>query len=348
MSAEMPKFYVTLSYLYGLFDYLSEKSLNQEQVLYALNMPRDLLDSPDTLLPVDYLDIGCNVATLVSGDPLAGFRAGQRMRPAHLGIVGHMMLCCRSIEELAQLGTRYGRLISNGADFEIRAKDGALSLYITAAQGRTTGHCRTAHDYSIGGWIAMSQWLGGSKLSPRYMKFPGEEVVSYDSIREELGCDIEFGGGATIIDLASGKHSFNMRSVDPGVRAMVEASLQQRLAMLDDHRTGQDETLATIVDLICARLPEGAPELDTIAAGINKTARQLRYALNTRNTTFKELVDSSRRSMAIKHMADPVLPLVDVALLLGFSDQTAFHRAFKRWFGKSPGDYRKELAQSRG
>ena len=119
--------------------------------------------------------------------------------------------------------------------------------------------------------------------------------------------------------------------------------MQQRLSLLDAHRHEHDQTLNDIIDLICARLSDGTPDLETIAASTDMTPRQLRYRLKTKNTSFKQLVDSSRRSMALKHIADPALPLIDVALLLGFSDQTAFHRAFKRWFDKSPGDYRKDM-----
>lgn len=342
MIEEIPDFYVTQSYLYGLFDYLAERSLDAEAVLAAMGLSRAALDSPDALLPAALLDVACNTATELAGDPLFCFRAGQRMRPSHLGIVGHMLLCCRSIEEVAQLATRYGRLISNGADFEVQNAEGKLSLVIRVAKGRNIANVRTSHDYSVSGWITMCKWLGGDKMSPRFMQFMGPEEVSYDSIREELGCDIRFDGRETVIRLDDGERAFNLHRVDPDVRSMVEATLQRRLTLLDVHRQQQDDTLSRIADLICTELPDGAPSLESIAARMGKTPRQLRYALKTRDASFKALVESSRRSMALKHIADPSLALVDVALLLGFSDQSTFHRAFKRWFGKSPGDFRQE------
>ena len=342
MTADVPRFYVTMGYLYGLFDYLAEKSLGQDKVLDAINLPAVALESPDLLLPVDCLDVACHVAALVADDPLIGFRAGERMRPSHLGIVGHMFLCGHSIQEIAQLGARYGKLVSNGADMELNDTDGVLTLNTRMAKGRSTPHCRIANDYNVAGWISMCRWLAGGKLSLGFMQFPGPEEVSYDSIRAELNCDIEFGGSRTIIALPSEPLSLGLRSVDEGVRSMIESSMQRRLALLDNHYHKHDDTLSEIVNLICANLADGIPELEVIASRLGKTARQLRYTLKNKNTSFKQLVDASRKEMAIKHIADPMLQLVDVALLLGFSDQTTFHRAFKRWFGKSPGNYRKE------
>lgn len=342
MSTDVPEYYVTLSYLYGLFDYLAEQSLDVDAVLAAIDLDRDALANADTLLPADAIDIACNRAVELAGDPLFCFRAGQRMRPSHLGVVGHMLLCCRSIEDLALLITRYSRLISNGAEFEIVSRDDKLSLVIRVAPGRHKANVRTAHDYSVSGWIAMCQWLGGEKMSPRFMQFMGPEEVSYDGIREELGCDIRFDGEESIIAMDQGQRAFNLRQVDPEFRSTIEASLHKRLSLLDARHRQTDETLAGIADLICARLPDGAPALEDIAQQLGQTPRQLRYTLENRNTSFKALVESSRRAMALKHIADPTLPLVDVALLLGFSDQSTFHRAFKRWFDKSPGDFRKD------
>lgn len=344
MATDIPEYYVTLSYLYGLFDYLADQSLDQEPLLQAINLPADALNSPDMLLPVDSLDIACDMITTMTGDPLAAYWAGKQMRPSHLGIVGHMMLCCNSLEELALLASRYGRLISNGARIDLVNDDGALSLHIHVATGRKIGPCRTSHDYNLGGWITMCQWLGGEEFSPRYMEYECPEDYCYDPIREDLDCEIRFDSDRSLIALASGKQTLNVGSVDPGVRSMVEASLQQRLSLLESDRQQHDASLNTIVDLICAKLPDGTPDLESIAACTDQTPRQLRYALKNKHTTFKELVDTSRRSMALKHIADPALPLIDVALLLGFSDQTAFHKAFKRWFDKSPGEYRKSLA----
>lgn len=341
MAADIPRHYVTLSYLYGLFDSLADHSLDVDRVLAAMGLSRAALKNPDALLPVDLMDIACDSAVLVANDPLFCFKAGKKMRPSHLGVVGHMLLCCRTVEEVALLITRYSRLISNGAEFEVRSHQGKLSLIIQVAANRNKENCRTSQDYSVGGWISMCQWLGGEKMSPRHMLLMGTEEVSYDSIREELGCDIRFGGTQAVIELDAGERSFNLRSVDPVLRETVEAALQKRLSLLENHRQQNDAELEKIVDLICRELPDGPPGLQSVAAGIGQTPRQLRYTLLNKNTSFKQLVESSRRSMALKHIADPDLPLAEVALLLGFSDQTTFHRAFKRWFNKSPGDFRR-------
>jgi AraC-like DNA-binding protein len=68
---------------------------------------------------------------------------------------------------------------------------------------------------------------------------------------------------------------------------------------------------------------------------------QLKEALSARELSFRGFVDNLRQALALGYIRDPQMSLVDIAYLLGFSEQSAFQRAFKRWTGMPPGDYRR-------
>jgi AraC-like DNA-binding protein len=69
--------------------------------------------------------------------------------------------------------------------------------------------------------------------------------------------------------------------------------------------------------------------------------RTLRRMLRDEGTTFRDVVAEVRRELAFRYLRDPDVPIGEVAFLVGFSDANAFHRAFKRWTGGTPGEFRR-------
>ena len=84
----------------------------------------------------------------------------------------------------------------------------------------------------------------------------------------------------------------------------------------------------------------GAPTLQTAAAHLRTSPRTLKRRLQEEGTTFQDLLDSVRCDLAKRYLEEPRLALGEVSFLLGFSEPSAFHRAFKRWTGKTPLAYR--------
>ncbi|MCB9545873.1 MAG: AraC family transcriptional regulator ligand-binding domain-containing protein [Myxococcales bacterium] len=99
------------------------------------------------------------------------------------------------------------------------------------------------------------------------------------------------------------------------------------------------------VRLALARLlPTGTADLGRVAERLGTSGRSLQRQLAQAGTSFQLILDEERRLAAERHLADPGLTLVEVALLVGYADETAFHRAFQRWHGESPGRWRRSAA----
>lgn len=91
---------------------------------------------------------------------------------------------------------------------------------------------------------------------------------------------------------------------------------------------------------IRAGLPEGGPQLSTLAEQLALSPRTLQRRIEHEGTSWRRLIDDERRQLALEHVRNTRTSLVDVAFLLGFADQSAFTRAFTRWTGSSPRAYR--------
>jgi AraC-like DNA-binding protein len=102
-----------------------------------------------------------------------------------------------------------------------------------------------------------------------------------------------------------------------------------------------------VAELLARNLKGTVPQLSEIARELAMSDRNLQRALRSDGTTFQRLLDQVRRDLAISHLANPSTSTGQVGFLLGFSEPSAFHRAFRRWTGKAPGAYRQAKTELR-
>jgi len=88
-------------------------------------------------------------------------------------------------------------------------------------------------------------------------------------------------------------------------------------------------------------LPSGPVANEKVARDLGLSVRSLQRRLAEAGTSFRDLLDTSRQEMALSYIREPEIELAEIAFLLGFSDQSAFSRAFKRWTGNTPNEVRK-------
>ena len=101
-----------------------------------------------------------------------------------------------------------------------------------------------------------------------------------------------------------------------------------------------------VAQVLAQRLKGAVPPLSEIARELAMSDRNLQRALRNEETSFQKLLDEVRRDLAISHLANPDTSAGQVGFLLGFSEPSAFHRAFRRWTGQAPSSYRKEVPLS--
>jgi AraC-like DNA-binding protein len=95
--------------------------------------------------------------------------------------------------------------------------------------------------------------------------------------------------------------------------------------------------------VLCRLLPQGEPKREAVAQALHVSQRTLQRRLQDEGTSFQRLLDDTRRELAEQYLAQPNLTLLEAAYLLGFADPSNFFRAFRRWFGLTPGEYRARL-----
>jgi len=129
-----------------------------------------------------------------------------------------------------------------------------------------------------------------------------------------------------------------LAQADPGLRVRME----ERAARLAEERSAPDLLVTRVRELVARGIRDALPDLEAAAASLELSPAALKRRLAERGTSYSKIVDDTRRQLALGYIADATLTLVDVAYLCGFSEQSAFNRAFKRWTGVPPGEYRRQ------
>jgi len=127
-----------------------------------------------------------------------------------------------------------------------------------------------------------------------------------------------------------------LHSSDRQMVAMLEATLNERLA--------EQEKGSLVIQLslwLEAQLPEGEPSLNDAAERFHLSARSLQRRLQEEELTWKKLLEKTRRTLVERHLSVPGTTVTQLAFLLGFSDVSAFSRAFKKWYGVAPSQFKK-------
>ena len=102
----------------------------------------------------------------------------------------------------------------------------------------------------------------------------------------------------------------------------------------------EDDLVTKVGNAIAKSLSNGVPSIDEVAAALFMTKRTLQRRLADEGVLYNEYADEIRRKLAVQYVKNTKMPLTEVAFLLGYSHVSAFSRAFRRWMGQSPNDFR--------
>jgi AraC-like DNA-binding protein len=319
-----------------LTDYLVARSQPVEPVIEAMGVDPAALEDRDGRIPRRAWLHAFEVAVDVAGDPDLGLRVGESIRPAHLGALGYILMSCETMKQAAQLDTRWHSLVADGERLEY-TRDGELSRRTLILPDGEPPPPACAAGCAAAASVSFVRWLAGADDGLRRVAFPYPEPSSRAGHDELFRCELVFDAPHVTVWRDPKVLRKPLAQADASLRARME----ERAAKLAAERSASDQLVTRVRDLIVRDIRDALPELDAVAKALELAPRELQKRLAERGTSYTKLVDDTRHQLALGYIADASLTLVDVAYLCGFSEQSAFNRAFKRWTGMPPGNYRR-------
>ncbi len=323
----------SVAYLQALFDYTQAHDLRQENLLAGHALDRA---DRDARLPEAECAALFERAAELLGDDALGLHVGEHIRPGHYGVLGYVAMNCATLGEALARLNRYQALVLDIGPMGIEMHENELRLSWSPDSERPY---RQLAEFNLAGLVTFARWISGRSEAPRRIEFNYPAPADIREHRRIFGCELRFDRPCYAVTLPQAWLQQPLIRPDPAMRElMLRLADQQMLALA----RGND-VLARARALIARQLSDGELTLEQLAVRLDTSARTLQRKLRDAGLSYTQLLDQVRGELAERYLADPTLDLNDLAFLLGFSEQSAFQRAFKRWKGESPGAWRRRL-----
>lgn len=315
----------------------ADNSLDKRAFLSAIGLDPDAPIDPKVMVEdSDYYDL---FASLVHADPNGldlPLRTGASMRCEDYGAFGLAWKSALTLRASFERAERYARVLTNVAAYEVREAESGVYAHLHREGDRKELGLRLSNEATIASMVSICDEVATSKFQPQAVFFKHEMPGSAAEHERHFGCAVSFGADKDALLISHERMEQPNRAGDLAFLNFFDTHLEREVSKLQ-----ADQSIDRRVrKQIAQSLSEGIPTVSEIAGHLGMSARSLQRHLSAAGYSFQDLVDESRRQFAERLLKETSYPLAEIAFLTGFSEQSAFNRAFKRWAGQTPRSYR--------
>lgn len=314
----------------------THESLDKRALLASVGVDPDAAVDPSVMVSDgDYYGL---LERIAATDPNAidlPLRTGDSMRCDNYGAFGLAFKSAPTLRGSYERAERYARVLTSVSTYEVRDADDGVYMLLHRDGERRLG-LRLSNEATIASIASISREISSQSFQPSAIYFKHPQPAGDDEHERHFGCPVYFGTNMDALRMAPATVAQPNRLGDPSIAAFFDTHLDSALQRFDDEPS-VDRQVRTEVS---QHLSGGIPKMSEIAAQLGVSARTLQRRLADRGMSYQQLVDESRRQLAEKLLRETEYPLAEVAFLTGFSEQSAFNRAFRRWAGQTPRSYR--------
>lgn len=313
-------------------------AIGADRAVLARRLP-DPARHDDRLELLDYCRLG-QLAISGTGRGDLGLEIARRSRISHLGLPGLAALCAPTLGDALALLSRCEPLSvrSYRGESSWVATESRIAFYSIAPYNDFT---RFVVDAMLGTWYRTVTALAEADVV-REVRIEFAAPAHHAAYAALFRCPVYFAADENAVLLRADAARLPLPSHDETLFRELAAQCDQRLRQLSQ----ESRFAARVQKVIGPMLSGNTPSLEDVASALGMASWTLRRKLKEENTSFQDLLDDMRRDLALAYMTDVGLSLGEIAYILGFSTPGAFQRAFKRWTGTTPGDYRRRLRES--
>jgi AraC-like DNA-binding protein len=290
--------------------------------------------NPDTRIPhrtaIELLERGISNRQ----DPTIGLLAGSLAEPCDLDVLEYAARSRPTLGDALTCIARYYRLMHAAGEF-LLIEQGERMIYRYRV---TDGVYQppAANDFVLGSTISFVRRNSAQNVEAEEIHFAHPEPAYADVYTTYFHCPIYFGGGKNEIVLHKSALATPMARSDPEVSEAYEQHARRLLERLP----AIEGIAGRVRRIIVEQLRGGEVTMEFMALRMAMSVPTLRRRLDQEGTTFSDIVDEIRKELAERYLREPSMAVSEVAFLLGFSSESAFHRAFRRWTGVAPSEFR--------
>lgn len=326
-------------YIEYILDHALARGCDLTGALIELGVTDEQLNHSGARIPLDIENALMERAIAGTGDALFGLHMGERIRPRFMGSLGYASMSSAKLRDAITLMLPYQRVTTEfGTTTAQEEGDRLVIRWVDAPETAGLANARHRVENYFAACITFGRWITGSQESPGEVAFahaPAGDVAEYERV---FRCPVHFNAGANTISLPLRVLDLRLRDADPEVHRVMTGRVKQELSSYNARGSLLDQVRHAILE----DLLERAPSIESVAERLSLKPWTLRRKLKVDNLDFSTLLDDVRRDLAVEWLRDTDRTVNDIAISLGYSEQSAFNRAFRRWFDAAPVEFREK------
>lgn len=324
-----------------LIEYGAARGLDRDELGRLAGEPMTALCQPGHHIPIKRVyELGEHIMRRLD-DPAVPFQVAQTVRMEDLHVMGFAVMTATDGREAFRRAVRYARLLGNSACWQLlESEPHSIVRFDHPPEPRPRLGRRAAIEMALAEFVHCSRTCGGKDYTPIRVSFCHKQPPDIRPHREFFRCPVEFGAAHDEFVIANEVFEGAPLDANPDL-ALFFRDYAERLLQ---ERTIEPSLPDRVRDEIARELPSGQPTLAYVARRLAMSERSLRRYLTAENTSFSELLSEVRFAQARSLLHTSEVSMSEIAYLLGFSNVSAFSRAFKKWCGAAPSEFRTGLA----
>jgi AraC-like DNA-binding protein len=331
---------ISLAAATGLLEAIKAAGGDPDQILRVLGLERSAFKNSEGFIASSMFARILEEAARATTDDCFGLHFGEHYNPKNVGPLAYVVLNSPTLAVAIENAERYLHIHNEAANmsFSIEGEQAYLRFALADLAIEST---RQHHEYSMAVALNTLRNMAGSNWAPREVQFAHQAPPRTSEHLRVFGAPVLFNcaTNALVID-----RDFVERQV-PAADQKLYRILKQHVERILNEMPRESDLLTAVRKAIAESMRDGEPKLARVIKKISMSQRTLQRQLKEHGVIFKTLMDDTRRRFALNYLRDRKHTLTEIAFLLGYSEVSAFNRAFKRWTGSTPLDYRRSLGK---
>lgn len=275
------------------------------------------------------------------GDPDLGLKYCQNVDLAGYGPIGFAMLSAETLGQGLEIICRYVDLVQGNTETRLQRGPDDCEICFRPLKTEFLSY-RPDIDCNLSFCLALLRYCLGQSWTPERVELMYTQPADISAHQKLIGAPLRFDCSINKVILKPEALDVPMPRADHRLCDILCRDLERLLQQSVTSQTTQDDLLGRVRSEIGKLLCSGAPKIEAVAKRLNSSSRSLQRRLSEEGYSFKSLVEETRQQLAESYIRSTSHTLTDIAFMLGYSEISAFTRAFRRWTGMTPLQFRKQ------
>jgi AraC-like DNA-binding protein len=304
-------------------------------ILNSVCIDPHFLNSPDNRLTAEEVNGIFLAAAKLTKNENIGLYQGEQLSKGFSNILGYILLNCIHLGAAAEKYIQYERIVDETSVSKIQTIDDTVVLSMTNVAEDLQGN-RILSDFRVSGMLSYTQILSGERITLKEAYFDHSKPQDLSEYQRVFNCPVFFEKPTNA--LVFNKELLRLPIIEPNKDLL---SLFESIAGGTLERMEKSETYTKkVLKIIVKKMNGEIPSVDSVARQFSMSVRSLQGYLKKEGTSYIKLVNEVRKNSAIHYLREKNTSIAEIAYALGFSETSAFNRAFKKWTRFTPGEFR--------